>query len=191
MSMRLPKCHGSLGPVIVDGIRIWKCSHCGKEQPWGEGWASYGPLSCSMGHEPCVQEVACSEACRKALRKSHPKDPALASERRGSAKQADETYAALRSILTAQDQKMLRAVAAWCDEEYRLLSMVPTNGPTTNGALSLGGSLTTLARLGAELRAWAETGREPPHQTVKDEWRLPYEKQAIEDDALLQPEDPS
>ena len=75
-------------------------------------------------------------------------------------------------------------VAAWCREEYRLLCMLPFKSPCTEDALQSVGMRHQLADLESGLKRWAETGKEPEHQKVRDEWRIPYERQARED-ALL------
>lgn len=48
--------------------RIWKCSVCGVESPWTDGWAYFGSLSCTWcGCEPAIEVVTCSDACRVGL----------------------------------------------------------------------------------------------------------------------------
>lgn len=58
------------------GSKVWRCSHCGKEDVWRDSWCYYGPLECRCGG-PGVEAVMCSDACRAAFR---PRDPRLALE---------------------------------------------------------------------------------------------------------------
>ena len=58
------------------GARVWRCSHCGKEDVWRDGWQSYGPVECACGAQGTLA-VVCSDACRDAYR---PASPALAIE---------------------------------------------------------------------------------------------------------------
>lgn len=84
------------------------------------------------------------------------------------------------------DAKTLLEVAAWCKEEHRRLSMLPMKSPDTADAQKATGMRFALADLAFGLRRWAETGRPPEHQKVRDEWRLSFERQAREDAALFE-----
>jgi hypothetical protein len=84
-------------------------------------------------------------------------------------------------------RRTLLEIAAWCAEEYRLLCMLPARSPDTEAALQISGMKTALARLEAHLKSSAETGEALPHQKVRDEWRLPFERQAREDEEMLLP----
>ena len=82
------------------------------------------------------------------------------------------------------DPETLRAVAHWCDEEHRRLCMLPVKTPEGHDALVLEGRKGELAELAGLLRSWAATGKEPAHQKVRDEWRIPFERQARADEGM-------
>lgn len=47
---------------------VWKCDHCGKEEPWGPNWRSRLILHKSGGPGPWDEElVACSQDCQDAI----------------------------------------------------------------------------------------------------------------------------
>jgi hypothetical protein len=62
---------------MVDGVRHWRCSACGKRAPWGTGWVFHGADECTGDGDgrpdevgtlpgcgsPVVNWVACSSAC--------------------------------------------------------------------------------------------------------------------------------
>ena len=49
-------------------VNVWKCDHCGKEEPWGQNWRSRMILHKSGGPGPWDEElVACSEDCAKSI----------------------------------------------------------------------------------------------------------------------------
>lgn len=49
-------------------VNVWKCDHCGKEEPWGKNWRSRMILHKSGGPGPWDEElVACSEDCAKSI----------------------------------------------------------------------------------------------------------------------------
>lgn len=56
------------------GARVWRCSHCGKEDVWRDGWTYYGAVECLNCSQTEVLAVVCSDACRDAFK---PSDPAL------------------------------------------------------------------------------------------------------------------
>lgn len=58
------------------GATVWRCSHCGKEDVWRDGWQYYGPLECVCGATGATA-VVCSDACAAVYR---PTDPSLALE---------------------------------------------------------------------------------------------------------------
>jgi hypothetical protein len=91
--------------------------------------------------------------------------------------------------LTKAERETLLKVADWCKEEYRRLCMLPVKSPETESALKLVGMRWALADLEFGLRRWAETGKPPEHQKVLDEWRIPFERQAREDEELLHAEE--
>lgn len=57
--------------VMLDGVRIWTCTNCGKRDRWSEGWSYYGSIECTgsgYGYTsgcgwPIIDRVACSSAC--------------------------------------------------------------------------------------------------------------------------------
>lgn len=59
------------------GARVWRCSHCGREDVWRDGWEFYGSYECLVCSAPRVLAVTCSDACRAAFT---PTDPSLALE---------------------------------------------------------------------------------------------------------------
>lgn len=59
------------------GARVWRCSHCAKEDVWRDGWEFFGRYECLACGAPDVLVVTCSDACRAAYK---PADPALALE---------------------------------------------------------------------------------------------------------------
>lgn len=83
--MRRQKCdHPPLSAFIAfkgkNGCTVWRCSNCGKEDVWRDGWQYYGPWECSCGGDG-VQAVCCSDKCAEVYR---PKDnPKLALELAG------------------------------------------------------------------------------------------------------------
>lgn len=56
------------------GRVVWRCSHCGKEDIWGDGWKYFGPIECRCGATG-VRAVVCSDKCAADFK---PSDPALA-----------------------------------------------------------------------------------------------------------------
>jgi hypothetical protein len=57
----------------IDGRLVWRCSHCGRRERWGDAWRYWGTLECGDGMSvgcglPKIQWVACSEACANAQR---------------------------------------------------------------------------------------------------------------------------
>ena len=48
---------------VADGVRLWRCSGCGTEAPWGESWSYYGDAECPHCWRTTIEWVACSEAC--------------------------------------------------------------------------------------------------------------------------------
>ena len=58
-----------------NGAQVWRCSHCGKEDVWRDGWEYFGTLECRVCWKAGVEAVTCSDACRMAYK---PSDPALA-----------------------------------------------------------------------------------------------------------------
>ncbi len=84
------------------------------------------------------------------------------------------------------DKDTLLKVAAWCNEEYRRICMLPLDrGCRSESAVHHAGMRAQLADLEFGLKRWAETGQEPAHQKVLDEWRIAYERQAREDAVFL------
>jgi hypothetical protein len=73
--------------------------------------------------------------------------------------------------------KALRDAAAWFDEEYRLETMVPFDRahPESYAMIALGERRAILGQIAALLRQWAETGTEPKHRAVKEQWRADHE----------------
>lgn len=72
---------------------------------------------------------------------------------------------------------VLRDVASWLDEEHRLNSMVPSDGqPRSEASIALGERRAVLGELAALMRQWADTGKEPAHRSVKEQWRLDYQR---------------
>ena len=69
----------------------------------------------------------------------------------------------------------LLEVAAWCDEEFRLLAMRPSGGESRDQHAQ-DGSMATFAELGALFRWWAATGKAPQHCPTRLQWRVDYER---------------
>ena len=51
--------------VVVDDIRIWECSVCGKIGKWDENWCYYGSIECRKCWSPEIEYVYCSDECFK------------------------------------------------------------------------------------------------------------------------------
>lgn len=82
MSRTSRKCnHPPLDTFIAfksnGGSRVWRCSHCGREDVWRDGWQYFGPLECLGCGGVGARAVLCSDACRRAFK---PPDPRLALE---------------------------------------------------------------------------------------------------------------
>jgi hypothetical protein len=58
------------GGRTSEGRPLWLCSHCHRVAVWDDGWSYFGRLACKRDHEPCIEFVACSEACRVAIEAS-------------------------------------------------------------------------------------------------------------------------
>lgn len=86
-----------------------------------------------------------------------------------------------RCRVDSRARAALRLAASWFDEEYRLLCMVPYEGETDAGHQRVGMKAAT-ASAAALLRTWAETGKEPQHMAVKEQWRLEFEKRVREEE---------
>ena len=54
------------------GAKVWRCSHCGKEDVWRDGWEYFGTLECRVCSREGVEAVVCSDACRAAYKPSEP-----------------------------------------------------------------------------------------------------------------------
>ena len=54
------------------GAKVWRCSHCGKEDVWRDGWQYWGSIECRACWAPEVFAVMCSDACAKAYKPTHP-----------------------------------------------------------------------------------------------------------------------
>jgi predicted Zn-ribbon and HTH transcriptional regulator len=52
--------------VKKDGTRIWRCSRCQKTGIWTDEWQWFGTCECKKCGYDIVDEVTCSDACRKA-----------------------------------------------------------------------------------------------------------------------------
>lgn len=52
--------------VLPDGERLWTCSRCKKIGRWTDEWQWLGILECKKCGHDIVEEVTCSDACRKA-----------------------------------------------------------------------------------------------------------------------------
>ena len=76
--------------------------------------------------------------------------------------------------MDSRARQALHLAASWFDEEYRRLCMVPHRGDT-DGEHQRVGMKAACAIAAASLRSWAETGREPQHMAVKDQWRTEFE----------------
>lgn len=48
-----------------NGATVWRCSHCGKEDVWRDGWEYFGSMECRCGNAG-VYGVTCSDTCRAA-----------------------------------------------------------------------------------------------------------------------------
>lgn len=42
---------------------FWRCSACGTQGPWTEGWMYYGTVECRRCWEAAIEFVACSDTC--------------------------------------------------------------------------------------------------------------------------------
>lgn len=51
----------------AEGRLVWRCSHCGRTDVWGDGWSYHGNAECSTCWVASIDVVACSDACAKAL----------------------------------------------------------------------------------------------------------------------------
>jgi hypothetical protein len=77
--MKRKKCqHPPLNTFIAfqgkaAGTRVWRCSHCGKEDVWRESWLQFGSIECPVCCREGVLAVLCSDACREAFKPSDPK----------------------------------------------------------------------------------------------------------------------
>lgn len=77
------------------------------------------------------------------------------------------------------------SMAKWCDEEYQLLCMLPSDGkPESRDTLVREGQRAALGMVAHLLRSWAATGNMPPHQKVRDDWRAVYERRLRDEDPL-------
>jgi hypothetical protein len=56
------------------GATVWRCSHCGKEDVWRDGWQYYGPVECLGCGGSGARAVLCSDECVSNFK---PSDPAL------------------------------------------------------------------------------------------------------------------
>ena len=86
-----------------------------------------------------------------------------------------------RGAKVGMDPPTLIAVAKWCDEEYRLLCMIPQPKPDAESAHRIEGRKDMLARLAVDLRCAVDSGNLQAHQRVRDEWRIPYERKVREE----------
>lgn len=57
------------------GSKVWRCSHCKKEDVWRDGWQYWGCIECRVCQSPGVHAVLCSDKCRDAYK---PTDPVMA-----------------------------------------------------------------------------------------------------------------
>lgn len=67
---------------VVDGVRIWTCSACGKESAWTDGHGYVGTLECKRCWRAEIESVYCSAVC------AGDRLPAPAARVRGSRKQS-------------------------------------------------------------------------------------------------------
>lgn len=44
---------------------FWKCSYCGVEAPWSDGWSYFGMLECKKCGGQHIDEVRCEECSKK------------------------------------------------------------------------------------------------------------------------------
>ena len=51
----------------ADGRLVWRCSHCGRCDVWGEGWSYHGNVECLTCWVASIDAMACSAACVEAL----------------------------------------------------------------------------------------------------------------------------
>lgn len=45
-------------------VRVWKCSYCGEEGPWSDGYEYYGTIECRSCNMAGIDEVRCKN-CRR------------------------------------------------------------------------------------------------------------------------------
>jgi hypothetical protein len=81
--------------------------------------------------------------------------------------------------MTKAERAAFLEVAAWCDEEYRRLCMIPLKSPHTEDALKTEGMRAKLADLGFALRR----GRLPDHQKVDMQWEADFNRQVRQENA--------
>lgn len=52
------------------GIRIWRCSVCGRSGPWTESWRYHGNVECTNCWQAQIDYVLCSGQCQRFLNRA-------------------------------------------------------------------------------------------------------------------------
>ena len=102
--------------VMVNERRTWKCSCCGRQEPWGESWGYYGSMECKDCWTAAIDFVWCSDECRDKLAIKHNVDP---TPRRG---------AKVGSVETRTKAPRQKRVAAW-ERKARNAGWLPPDKP--------------------------------------------------------------
>jgi hypothetical protein len=48
-----------------NGVKIWKCSFCGTEGRWTDGWSYFGNMECKDCWAARIDDVSCSNCSEK------------------------------------------------------------------------------------------------------------------------------
>jgi len=78
-----------------NGAKVWRCSHCGKEDVWREGWNYFGSIECRICMTAGMEAVFCSDGCAKDFT---PSDPRLALEMAKASKWKDGQWNGVKDV---------------------------------------------------------------------------------------------
>ena len=55
------------------GACVWRCSRCGKEDVWRDGWQFFGSYECRVCSMAAIFVVLCSDECWQKFKPTDPK----------------------------------------------------------------------------------------------------------------------